>query len=123
MRIAEIIRLLDAETLQPEGEFDVDIKVGFAADLLSDTLFIVARKEEPILLITGITNPSVVKTAKILDIPCVLVARGKHVPKETIEIAERERIILLRTQKIVFESCGLLYQAGLRGAPWRIELE
>lgn len=121
MKIEEIINIVEAEVLQKEGNIDIDIKVGFAADLLSDTLFIVTRKEEPILLITGVTNPSVIKTAKILDIPCVLVARGKYVPQETIDIAKRERIVLLKTQKIVFETCGLLYQAGLRGAPWKIE--
>lgn len=119
MKVEEIVRIVDAEILQGEGDWNANIKYGFAADLLSDTLFVVSREEEAILLITGVTNPSVVKTAKILDIPVVLIARGKSVPNETIELAKKEKIILLRTKHIVFVTCGLLFKAGLEGAPWR----
>lgn len=121
MRVEEIIKTVNAEVLQEVGNWDANIKYGFAADLLSDTLFVISREEESILLITGITNPSVVKTAKILDIPVVLIARGKPVEKETIELARKEKIIILRTPHIVFVTCGLLYKAGLEGAPWKIQ--
>lgn len=121
MRIEEIIKTVNAEVLQEVGNWDANIKYGFAADLLSDTLFVISREEESILLITGVTNPSVVKTAKILDIPVVLIARGKPVEKETIELARKEKIIILRTPHIVFVTCGLLYKAGLEGAPWKIQ--
>lgn len=121
MKVEEIIKILDAEVLQEEGNWDVNIKYGFAADLLSDTLFIISREEEPVLLITGVTNPSVVKTAKILDIPVVLIARGKPIEASTVELAKKENIILLRTKYIVFVTCGLLYEAGLKGAPWKIQ--
>ena len=121
MRVEEIIKTVNAEVLQEVGNWDANIKYGFAADLLSDTLFVISRGEESILLITGVTNPSVVKTAKILDIPVVLIARGKPVEKETIELARKEKIIILRTPHIVFVTCGLLYKAGLEGAPWKIQ--
>ncbi|MCI4463378.1 MAG: hypothetical protein JHC30_04325 [Caldisericum sp.] len=121
MRVEEIIKTVNAEVLQEVGNWDANIKYGFAADLLSDTLFVISREEESILLITGVTNPSVVKTAKILDIPVVLIARGKPVEKETIELARKEKIIILRTPHIVFVTCGLLYKAGLEGAPWKIQ--
>jgi serine kinase of HPr protein (carbohydrate metabolism regulator) len=121
VRIEEIIKTVNAEVLQEVGNWDANIKYGFAADLLSDTLFVISREEESILLITGVTNPSVVKTAKILDIPVVLIARGKPVEKETIELARKEKIIILRTPHIVFVTCGLLYKAGLEGAPWKIQ--
>jgi predicted transcriptional regulator len=121
MKIEEIVKVVNAEIVQAEGDMNCDIKYAFAADLLSDTLFIISREDEPVLLITGVTNDSVVKTAKILDIPAVLVARGKFVPKETIDLARREKIIILKTGYIVFVSCGLLYKAGLQGAPWKIK--
>jgi serine kinase of HPr protein (carbohydrate metabolism regulator) len=121
VRVEEIIKTVNAEVLQEVGNWDANIKYGFAADLLSDTLFVISREEESILLITGVTNPSVVKTAKILDIPVVLIARGKPVEKETIELARKEKIIILRTPHIVFVTCGLLYKAGLEGAPWKIQ--
>jgi len=121
MTIGEIIKIVDGEVLQEEGSMETDIKYAFAADLLSDTLFLVSREDEPVLLITGITNTSAVKTAKILDIPAILIARGKPVPQETIDLARKEKVIILRTQHIVFVTCGLLYKAGLQGAPWKIK--
>jgi len=121
MKIEEIVKIVNGKIVQGVGEMNRDIKYAFAADLLSDTLFIISREEEPVLLITGITNDSVVKTAKILDIPAILVARGKFVPQETIDLACKEKIIILKTEYIVFVTCGLLYKAGLQGAPWKIK--
>ncbi|MGB9793915.1 MAG: hypothetical protein ACP5HC_03180 [Caldisericum sp.] len=121
MRVEEIIKIVDAEILQSVGNWEANIKYGFAADLLSDTLFVISREEEAILLITGVTNPSVVKTAKILDIPVVLIVRGKPVEQATIDLAKKEQIILLRTKNIMFVTCGLLYKEGLQGAPWKLQ--
>ncbi|MBP8612531.1 MAG: hypothetical protein KBI30_00825 [Candidatus Atribacteria bacterium] len=119
MKIEEIINIVRAEVLQKEGNWDIDIKYGFAADLLSDTLFIIGREEEYILLITGVTNASAIKTAKILDIPVVLIVRGKPVEENAIETAKKEKIVLLRTKLIMFVTCGLLYKAGMEGASWK----
>ncbi|MFU2158503.1 MULTISPECIES: hypothetical protein [Caldisericum] len=121
MRVEDIIKIVDAEILQSVGNWEANIKYGFAADLLSDTLFVISREEEAILLITGVTNPSVVKTAKILDIPVVLIVRGKPVEQATIDLAKKEQIILLRTKNIMFVTCGLLYKEGLQGAPWKLQ--
>ena len=85
MTVDEIIKTVDAEVLQSIGRTDVNINYAFAADLMSDTLFIVSRDDEPILLITGVTNPSVVRTATILDIPLVLIVRGKKIPPRSEE--------------------------------------
>ena len=119
MKIEEIINIVRAEVLQKEGNWDIDIKYGFAADLLSDTLFIIGREEEYILLITGVTNASAIKTAKILDIPVVLIVRGKPVEENAIEKKKKEKIVLLRTKLIMFVTCGLLYKAGMEGASWK----
>jgi hypothetical protein len=121
VRVEDIIKIVDAEILQSVGNWEANIKYGFAADLLSDTLFVISREEEAILLITGVTNPSVVKTAKILDIPVVLIVRGKPVEQATIDLAKKEQIILLRTKNIMFVTCGLLYKEGLQGAPWKLQ--
>jgi hypothetical protein len=121
MTVDEIIKTVDAEVLQGIGRTDVNINYAFAADLMSDTLFIVSRDDEPILLITGVTNPSVVRTATILDIPLVLIVRGKKIPPETIKLAIDNEIILLMTSKIMFDSCGLLFEKGMKGCPWRLK--
>ncbi len=119
MKLKTIIELTDAEILSEGSKADFEIKYAFAADLMSDTLFIVNREEEPVLLISGVTNPSVIRTAVILDIPAVLIVRGKNVPDETVEMASDNGIVLLRTHHIMFTTCGILYSAGMRGAPWK----
>ncbi len=121
MKLQTIINLTNAEVLYGKNGADLDIKYAFAADLMSDTLFIVSREEEPVLLISGVTNPSVIRTAVILDIPVVLIVRGKNVPDETVKIAKENNIILLRTKYIMFVTCGILYNAGMRGAPWKVK--
>ena len=120
MRIDEICSVLDAEVLQSKGRIDIDIHTAFAADLMSDTLFIIMRDEDPLLLITGVTNLSVVRTAAILDIPAVIIVRGKYIPPETINLAEQNEILLLRTKHIMFETCGILYQVGLKAVSWEM---
>lgn len=120
MKIDKICEITNAEILQPVGRMDVDIRYAFAADLMSDTLFIIMRDDEPLLLITGVTNTSVIRTAIILDIPAVMIVRGKNVPEQTIELAKENEILVLRSKNIMFETCGLLYQAGLEGSPWKI---
>ncbi len=120
MTIDEIVRVAQAEVLQGKGPSNLDIKYAFAADLMSDTLFIVSRDDERILLITGVTNTSVIRTATILDIPVVMIVRGKKIPSETIQMGAENDIIILQTPNIMFVTCGLLYQAGMKGCPWKL---
>jgi len=120
MKINEITKVVSGKILQSDGKSDIDIKYAFAADLMSDVLFVISRKEEPILLITGVTNPSVIRTAAILDISVVLIVRGKPVSDETIKVAKRNKVIVLHTNHIMFVTCALLHNAGLEGAPWTI---
>lgn len=120
MKINDICKTVDAEILQAKGRMDINIRTAFAADLMSDTLFIIMRDEDPLLLITGVTNLSVVRTASILDIPAVMIVRGKNVPPETIDLAEKNEILLFRSKYIMFVVCGLLYQAGIQGVSWEM---
>ena len=121
MKIEEILRTIDGKILQGNGKSDADIKYAFAADLMSDVLFVISRKDEPVLLITGVTNPSVVRTAAILDIPVILIVRGKHVPEETLKAAKENDIVVLHTNHIMFAACSMLNRAGLQGAPWKMK--
>ncbi|MCK5849141.1 MAG: hypothetical protein KAH01_08105 [Caldisericia bacterium] len=120
MKIKDICSILKAELLQDKGRIDVDIRTAFAADLMSDTLFIIMRDEDPLLLITGVTNLSVVRTAAILDIPAVMIIRGKQVAEEALELAKQNEILILRTNYIMFEACGLLYKAGIKAVSWEM---
>jgi len=65
------------------------------------------------LLLTGLTNPQVVRTAEMAGIGAIVFVRGKLPPAETIALAQERGIPLLASKYTMYESCGRLYQAGL----------
>ncbi|KUK60890.1 MAG: DRTGG domain protein [Synergistales bacterium 57_84] len=42
------------------------------------------------------------------------IIEGKKPPRETIELADKLCIPFIMTSKTMFETCGLLYQAGIK---------
>lgn len=112
MTLKDVAKLLKAEILTCKEGCDVEVKTAFAADLLSDVL---AYAKEGTLLITGITNPQVIRTAEMLELIGILVVRGKNPDAETLKLAETKKIPLMVTKYIMFESCGRLYQKGIVG--------
>jgi predicted transcriptional regulator len=65
------------------------------------------------VLLTGLCNPQVVRTSQMADVAAIVLVRGKNPPEETIELANKERIPLIKSPYGMFELCGRLYQAGL----------
>uniref|UniRef100_A0A7C3SMC2 DRTGG domain-containing protein n=1 Tax=Dictyoglomus turgidum TaxID=513050 RepID=A0A7C3SMC2_9BACT len=123
MKAKEIVELINGKVLAGENLLDeVDIKKAFAADLMSDVLAMVTSNERDVVLITGITNSQIVRTAEILDIPMIIICRGKVVPKEVIELSKEKGIILVSTDKIVFEVSGILYNKGIKPASINVTL-
>jgi hypothetical protein len=87
--------------------------LGFGADLMSDVLrYDVAQG----LMITGLVNPQIVRTAEMADAAAILIVRGKIPPPETRDLAGRVGIPIMGTELSMFEACGRLYQAGLAPA-------
>ncbi|HAA47152.1 MAG TPA: transcriptional regulator [Synergistaceae bacterium] len=114
MILSDIMALLEAEPLSQKGDFSIDVECAFASDLMSDVL---ALAQPGSLLITGLVNVQIVRTASMIDMPAVVFVRGKKPPEETIELAGKFGIPFLLTAKTMFETCGLLYQAGIRPCP------
>lgn len=112
MTLRDVARLLNAEVIVCEDGLDVEVKTAFAADLLSDVL---SYAKEGALLVTGITNPQIVRTAEMLELIGILVVRGKNPDAETLKLAQTKGIPLMVTKYIMFESCGRLYQNGVVG--------
>lgn len=113
MLIDEIKKILAAEDLyQPEFTYeDRDITTACGADLMSDVL---AFSQEKTLLLTGLINPQVVRTAEMTDIDLIIFVRGKQPPEDTIKLAKEKEIMLLKCNYSLFHSCGLLYQHGIK---------
>jgi predicted transcriptional regulator len=112
LTLHEIKKLLDAEVLIGEDQLDMEVKTAFVADLMSDVLAFATAGS---LLITGLTNPQVVRTADVLDIAAIIMGRGKLPSQETFQLAEELNIPILTTKYILFEIAGQLYARGIRG--------
>lgn len=118
MTLREIKELLEAEVLVGQAQLDKEISTAFGADLMSDVL---AFAKPGSLLLTGLTNPQVVRTADVLDIAAIVMVRGKKPTPETIRLAEELGIPILATKYILFESAGRLYSRGIRGCMEKVE--
>ncbi len=112
MILEQIKDILEAEILVGEKNLDVEIKMVCGADLLSDVL---AFTKSGSLLLTGLTNPQVIRTAEIVEVRAACFVRGKRPPDETIQLATKRNIPLLCTSLLMYESCGRLYSHGLPG--------
>jgi len=110
MKLAGIISLLQLEPLMEPDGVEFEVRTACGCDLMSDVL---AFSQEKTLLLTGLTNPQVVRTAEMTDIKVIVFVRGKRPQPETIELAREKGIYLYLSKKPMFECCGLLYDRGL----------
>jgi hypothetical protein len=111
MTVAEAIKILDGQFFCGEEKAGLEISSACGADLMSDVMAFV--KEERGMLLTGLVNPQVIRTAELLDIYCVIFVRGKVPSREMIEMAEQSDIILGGSKLSMFLACGKIYEAGL----------
>ena len=114
MTIADMVNVLRARILCGEDHLDTRVYTACCSDLMSDVLAFVNEKT---VLITGLTNPHVLRTADMLDLKCLVYARGKVPGEDILEQAEEQGLVVITTRETAFTACGLLYEAGLRGVP------
>lgn len=112
MTIREIAVLLDAGVLLGENDLDREVYSGCGSDLMSDVLAFV---KENTVLITGLTNMHVIRTAGMVDINCIIFARGKMPDAEMLNKAAELDLVVLSTVKTAYTACGILYKSGLPG--------
>ena len=110
MKISEVAEILNAETLSGEELMDREVNSACGADLMSDVLAFVT--DQPVLL-TGLMNPQVIRTAFLMDIKCITFVRGKKPDGEMTALAKKNGVVLLSTQFTMYKACGLLYSKGL----------
>ena len=60
MKLREVKEILDADVIVGEEKLDMEVSTAFGADLMSDVM---AFAKAGSLLLTGLTNAQVVKTA------------------------------------------------------------
>ena len=92
-----------------------DYTAAFASDLVSDALAMIQDYPESTVLITGLCNAQVLRTCEMLDIEMILFVRGKKLNEESLEIAREMGFNIFCTDLTMYETCGILYQKGLKG--------
>lgn len=110
MKISEIAQRLDAEVLCCSEKTDRDVHSACGSDMMSDVL---AYVKDQAVLITGLTNPQVIRTAVMMDMICIVFVRNKRPTDEMLALAKSQGIVVLATSRRMYEACGILYSAGL----------
>jgi predicted transcriptional regulator len=111
MTLEQVLKIVDGKAVAGPADLASEVTMACGADLMSDVL---AFTHSGTLLLTGLTNPQVVRTAEMAGISAIIFVRGKYPPPETVALAGDMGIPLLATRYTLYEACGRLYQAGLR---------
>jgi hypothetical protein len=111
MKVSEAVALLEGQFFSGEDKAEAEVASACGADLMSDVMAFVKDK---VLLLTGLVNPQVIRTAELLDIHAIIFVRGKVPGGDMIDMAAEADIVLAGTKLPMFISCGKLYEAGLR---------
>jgi len=116
MTVADAVALLEGQFFCGEEQASLEIASACGADLMSD---VIAFVKDRVILMTGLVNPQVIRTATLLDIHAVVFVRGKVPTRDMIEMAKEAEIILSGTKLPMFLACGKLYEAGLKAGGTR----
>jgi predicted transcriptional regulator len=113
MKISKIIELLNATVVAGEDKINSEVYSACGSDMMSDVL---AYVKEQAVLLTGLTNLQVVRTAEMMDMKCIVFVRGKKPSGDITELAKESGIVLLCTEERMYDACGKLYENGLKGS-------
>jgi hypothetical protein len=117
MTVRDAVKILEGQFFCGEAKADMEVASACGADLMSDVMAFV---KDRVLLLTGLVNPQVIRTAELLDIHCIIFVRGKTPSRDMIDMAEEADIILGGTKLPMFLSCGKLYEGGLKTGGTRL---
>ena len=117
MQLKDVVQLIEGKVLTGAANLGREVEGGCGADLMSDVL---ASVQPQAVLLTGLCNPQVVRTAQMADVAAIVFVRGKIPAQEVIDLANEEKIPLITTPCGMFELCGRLYKAGLPSLERRI---
>ena len=112
MKISTIKDLLEADVICNEENLGKHVYSACGSDMMSDVL---AYVKDQAVLLTGLVNSQVIRTAEMMDMVCIVFVRSKMPSPEMIELARESGIVLLATKRRMYEACGILYNGGLVG--------
>ena len=110
MKISKVAELLEARICAGEEYLDDEVHSACGSDLMSDVLAYVKNQA---VLLTGLVNPQVIRTAEMMDMKCIVFVRSKVPSEAMLELAKDCGIAVMATNKRLYEACGILYSNGL----------
>jgi predicted transcriptional regulator len=110
MTIREMAERIDAVVYAEPEQLDEDLSGAFSSDMMSDVLAFADNRD---VLLTGLLNPQIVRTAHMLDMRCIIIVRGKTATDEIKRLAAENHIALLETKLTMYVASGKLYEGGL----------
>ena len=113
MTAKDVRDVLGARVLVGEDHLEVEVRSACGSDMMSDVL---AYGQGQSLLLTGLLNQQVIRTAEMLDTACVVFLRGKEPEASILELAEKCGVCVLTSPLEMYDACGILHQHGVTGA-------
>ena len=110
MKLGQIAELLQAQVLSSDCMLQTEVQNAFCCDMMSDVLAFATNQS---VLITGLLNPQVVRTAMMLDMHCIVFIHGKEPTPEIVSLADINDIVVMMTEESMFRAAGKLYDTGL----------
>lgn len=111
MKLSKIIELSNAKLVAGCAKQNQVVKHAFSSDLMSDVLTL---DVDHLLLITGLANVQLVRTAEMADIEVVVLARNKKATPEMIDLANENGLVIIETPYSIFRTSGILFSNGLK---------
>ncbi len=111
MKIKDIITLIKGTIVEGEQFINEEVTRVFASDLMSDVLTL--NTDEPILLITGLSNVQTIRTCEMSEIKAIIIVRGKKSSDDMKKLAAENEMILIETSYSMYRASGILYNAGV----------
>ena len=112
MKIITIKDLLGAEVLCGSENLETEIHTACGSDMMSDVL---AYVKDQAVLLTGLVNAQVIRTAEMMDMKCIVFVRSKRPSQDMVDLAEESGMVVMTTPRRMYEACGILYSNGLKG--------
>ncbi|HEY5584976.1 MAG TPA: hypothetical protein VIK78_10865 [Ruminiclostridium sp.] len=112
MKLSKISEILKAQVVTGEYSLNYEVTAACGSDLMSDVM---AYVTENVVLLTGLINLQVIRTAEMMDIKAVIFVRGKLPLGSMVELAKEKNIVLMSTEFSMFVSCGKIYEIGFTG--------
>lgn len=112
MKLNQVLEILDGVVISGTDQLDREVNYGFSSDLMSDVL---AYGRPDSVLLTGLMNCQVVRTAEMLDMRAIIFVRGKIPSQEIAGLALENNLVVMTTRHTLYTASGLLYGNGLEG--------